>query len=80
METKIILLSAADDFIKSTHLKMSAKIDRTLLLLAQYGYKLRVSQGNNIARLFYFHYGRQVFVVTSGYMKKSQKNGPTTIN
>ncbi|MGA1823429.1 MAG: type II toxin-antitoxin system RelE/ParE family toxin [bacterium] len=41
------------------------------------GYKnikeLRVKFGSDINRLFYFNYKSKIFVVTSGYIKKSMK-------
>ncbi len=41
------------------------------------GYKklkeLRVKFGSDINRLFYFQYDARIFVVTSGYIKKTQK-------
>ena len=36
-------------------------------------FELRVKQGSNICRFFYFHYRDKVYVVTSGYVKKDQK-------
>ncbi len=36
-------------------------------------YELRVKQGNNICRLFYFHWKDEIYIITSGYMKKSNK-------
>ena len=36
-------------------------------------HELRVKQGSNICRMFYFGYKGPVFVVTSGYLKKSDK-------
>ncbi len=35
--------------------------------------ELRVKHGSNICRLFYFHYKSNVYVITSGYVKKEQK-------
>lgn len=35
--------------------------------------ELRVQAGNDICRLFYFHFQGVVYVVTSGYVKKQQK-------
>lgn len=35
--------------------------------------ELRTKQGSNICRMFYFHKGDRVYVVTSGYLKKSMK-------
>ncbi|GAB1482995.1 type II toxin-antitoxin system RelE/ParE family toxin [Treponema sp.] len=36
-------------------------------------HELRVQSGNLGCRLFYFHSGDAVYVVTSGFMKKQQK-------
>ena len=36
-------------------------------------FELRVIQGNNICRLFYFHEKGKVYVVTNGYIKKDNK-------
>lgn len=36
-------------------------------------YELRVKQGSNICRLFYFHWKDQIYVITSGYIKKTSK-------
>jgi phage-related protein len=36
-------------------------------------YELRIQSGNLGCRLFYFHSGKSVYVVTSGFMKKQNK-------
>ncbi len=36
-------------------------------------HELRVKQGANICRLFYFFKGDSVYVITSGYLKKTDK-------
>jgi phage-related protein len=36
-------------------------------------FELRVIQGNNICRLFYFHDKGKVYVIASGFIKKDQK-------
>ena len=36
-------------------------------------YELRVIQGNTICRLFYFHWKEKIHIITSGYMKKTNK-------
>jgi phage-related protein len=41
--------------------------------------ELRVKQGGNIVRLFYFHHADRVYVVTSGYVKKTQKTNQREI-
>ncbi len=35
--------------------------------------ELRIKQGSNICRLFYFFYENKIYVITSGYVKKSPK-------
>ncbi len=36
-------------------------------------YELRVKQGTNICRFFYFHQKDKIYIVTSGYIKKNRK-------
>lgn len=36
-------------------------------------YELRVKLGRNICRLFYFYWKDKIYVITSGYMKKTDK-------
>jgi len=83
------LLEPAARFIEGLDAKLGAKALRTLELLQHFGpqlpmpharklegedlYELRVRQSTNICRLFYFHYSKKTYVVTSGYVKKSQK-------
>ncbi len=42
-------------------------------------YELRIQSGKLGCRLFYFHSGQKVYVVTSGFMKKQQKTPPKEI-
>lgn len=42
--------------------------------------ELRVQFASDICRLFYFHHGEKLYVVTSGYVKKSQKTSPREID
>ncbi|MFW5762537.1 MAG: type II toxin-antitoxin system RelE/ParE family toxin [Cyclobacteriaceae bacterium] len=35
--------------------------------------ELRIKQGSNIVRLFYFHYKNKTYIITSGYLKKENK-------
>lgn len=42
-------------------------------------YELRIQSGNLSCRLFYFHSGQKVYVITSGFMKKQQKTPPKEI-
>ena len=41
--------------------------------------ELRIKQGSDIVRLFYFHHKGKTYVVTSGYVKKTQKTNPREI-
>ncbi|TGN17492.1 type II toxin-antitoxin system RelE/ParE family toxin [Leptospira idonii] len=36
-------------------------------------FELRIKQGSNICRLFYFFQKRKVIIITSGFIKKDQK-------
>ena len=36
-------------------------------------YELRIKQASNICRLFYFQYGKELYVVLSGFVKKTDK-------
>ncbi|HPJ15716.1 MAG TPA: type II toxin-antitoxin system RelE/ParE family toxin [Spirochaetota bacterium] len=36
-------------------------------------YELRIKLGSDICRLFYFHWKGTIYVVTSGYIKKTDK-------
>lgn len=42
-------------------------------------YELRVKLGSNICRLFYFHWKERIYIVTSGYIKKSKKTDKNQI-
>jgi len=42
-------------------------------------YELRVKQGNNICRLFYFHWKDKIYIITSGYIKKTNKTDKNQI-
>jgi phage-related protein len=42
-------------------------------------YELRVQQGNNICRLFYFYYNKEIYILLSGFIKKQQKTNPKEI-
>ncbi len=41
--------------------------------------ELRIKQGSDIVRLFYFHHKGKVYVATSGYLKKTQKTNQREI-
>jgi len=36
-------------------------------------YELRIKQGNDICRLFYFYWKDKIYIITSGYIKKADK-------
>ena len=42
-------------------------------------YELRVKQGSNICRFFYFHQKGKVYIVTSGYIKKDSKTSKSEL-
>ncbi len=79
----------ARSFIKSLkNIKLKAKTYKELELLSEFGpmlsmpfckkitsslYELRVKQSTNILRMFYFYHKDNIYIVTSGYIKKTQK-------
>ena len=90
MKFDVELTDEAIKYILSLPIKMQAKIQRTIELLEEFGYKLpephskkiqsvsklyelRVKQGSNICRLFYFHSKDKIYIITSGYTKKTNK-------
>ena len=89
MKWEVILLEPAIVFLRSLNAKMRAKAFRSIELLKQFGpelpmphsrklvgsdlSELRVRLGSNICRLVYFFEGECVFVVTSGFVKKTDK-------
>ncbi len=93
---KTTLLEPATDFINTVNSKMKAKILRTIVLLEKYGpflplphskklkgydlYELRIKVASDIVRLFYFHDRGKIFVITSGYTKKTNKTSIREIN
>jgi len=95
MQYEVVLLEPATDFLRSLETKLQAKAFRTIELLGHFGpqlimphskklsgydlWELRVRQGSLICRLFYFRDQNRVFVVTSGYVKKSDKTSPAEI-
>jgi phage-related protein len=86
MTFEVIVLEPAADFLRQIEMKLRAKAFRAISLLQKFGpnlpmpharklsgyelHELRIKQGSNICRLFYFGHKRSVFVVTSGYVKK----------
>ena len=90
MEFEVELTEEVVEFILSLSVKMQAKIQRTIELLQEFGYKLpephskklkttssiyelRIKLGSDICRLFYFYWKDKIYVVTSGYIKKTNK-------
>ena len=89
---EVILLDPAKDFLVGLGEKLQAKAYRAIDLLAYFGpllrmphsrklgdkdlWELRVQQAGMICRLFYFHDRERIYVVTSGYVKKTEKTSP----
>jgi hypothetical protein len=89
MEFSVILLDPAMAFINRLEPKLQTKALRSIEMLRHFGpqlpmphskklvgfnlWELRVRQGSNICRLFYFHQQQTTYVVASGYVKKSDK-------
>ena len=77
------------DFLDNLSDKDAAKLLRTLQLIEEFGFEgvpesytaplgdglfeIRVRFSGNIQRCIYFHYLKQVYVITHGFTKKSQK-------
>jgi phage-related protein len=75
---------------------MRAKTLRTIELLEEFGsalpmphsrklsgqqlWELRIRFARDICRLFYFHHRGAVYVITSGYVKKSDRTSRTEID
>jgi len=86
---EVLLLDQASEFIDSLPVKLKAKTLRTIELLIQFGsglpmphsrklaghdlWELRVRFAGDICRLFYFHHREAVYIVTSGYVKKTDR-------
>ena len=95
MPYKVVLLEPAQRFISGLNEKLKAKALRAIDLLEDFGpylampharklrghdiWELRVKQGSVICRLFYFHHAEVAYIVTSGYVKKSDKTSPIEI-
>jgi len=67
----IELLKEFGPFLKEPHSKKIAGVKGL--------FELRVQQGNNICRLFYFHRENRIFIITSGYIKKTMKTNRNEI-
>ena len=96
MPFEVVLLAPAVVFIDSLELRFRAKALRTIGLLQRFGpqlplpharklsgydlWELRVQMANLICRLFYFRDRRGVFVITSGFIKKTTRTSRTEID
>jgi phage-related protein len=92
---RVEILDTAIDFIKSLDNKMKAKVVRTIELLKDLGpslplphskklkgydlYELRTKFSTNIVRMFYFHSKGNLYIITSGYIKKDEKTDKNEI-
>ena len=95
MQYEVILLEPSTDFLRTLDEKLQAKAFRAIELLGHFGpflpmphakklsgydlWELRIQQGGKICRLFYFHDRERIYVVTSGYVKKSESTDPKEI-
>ena len=89
MPYEVVLLSEAAAFLRQIQPKLKAKALRTIDLLQQFGprlqmphtrgvvgfplFELRVRVGSDILRLCYFSAEDGTYVMTSGYVKKTDK-------
>ncbi|WP_061285966.1 type II toxin-antitoxin system RelE/ParE family toxin [Leptospira interrogans] len=87
MKFKIQLLEPAEEFLLKLENKLKAKAFRTIELLGEFGpelrepfskkieglFELRIKQGSNICRFFYFFEKDRIVILISGYIKKEQK-------
>jgi phage-related protein len=96
MPYEVVVLKPAGEFIGQLPVKLRAKALRTIDLLADFGlflsmphnrklagyelWELRVKQGSDICRLFYFHHRETVYVLTSGYVKKADRTSRREID
>lgn len=82
------------EFLNSLPPKERAKVLRTIQLLGEFGpmlrmphrrpiekdlYELRTILGNNIFRVFHFHYEDGEFILLNGFRKKTEKTPPGEI-
>jgi phage-related protein len=95
MPYEVVLLDPAKEFLLGLGEKFRAKAFRAIDLLCYFGpllrmphsrklgdydlWELRVQQGGMICRLFYFHERGRIYIVTSGYVKKTEKTSPDEI-
>jgi phage-related protein len=92
---EVELLPPAVEFLNGLETKLRAKAVRSIELLRQFGprlpmphakrltgysvWELRTKQGSNIVRMFYFVKDRTAYVITSGYVKKTDKTSRVEI-
>lgn len=92
---EVELLPPVVGFLRIIDSKLRAKAARSIELLRQFGpalpmphakhlsgyplWELRVKQGSNIIRLFYFAKNQITYVVASDYVKKTDKTSRTEI-
>ena len=95
MRYEIVLLEPAQEFISGLRAKLKAKTFRTIELLAEFGpylsmphsrkisgkdiWEIRVQQGSDICRLFYFYHSQTGYIITSGYLKKTNRTSKREI-
>jgi phage-related protein len=95
MPYEVVVMESARGFLLSVGDKLQAKAFRAIDLLVYFGpqlrmphsrklsgydlWELRVKQGSMICRLFYFHDRQRIYIVTSGYVKKSDETSPEEI-
>ena len=95
MPYEVVLLEPARGFISGLNAKFRAKTLRTIDLLAQFGpflsmphakklsgqvlWEIRIRQGSDICRLFYFHHPTMGYIITSGYVKKTDRTSAQEI-
>ena len=95
MPFEVLLLDEAGAFIDGLPVKLKAKTLRTVELLVCFGpelpmphsrklsghdlWELRVRFAGDICRMFFFHHRGTVYVVTSGYVKKTDRTSQTEI-
>lgn len=75
-------------FLENIDTKMKAKVLKELEILKEYGnnlrepyskkinngiFELRIKQGTNISRIFYFFFKNKIIILTNGFVKKTQK-------
>jgi phage-related protein len=89
MMYEVVFLDPVVQFLNGIDVKMRAKAMRTIELLKRFGpelplphskrlvgypiHELRVRRGTDIIRMFYFSAGARLYVVTTGYVKKTDR-------